>query len=296
MPRSSQEKKYKNSEIPTVSQQKFSTRIREIREESKRWCWVIQDGRDDGGESGEEGNSTRTDTRKSWDFRSKVNSAKEKTNSSITRHARAPHFPILHVGQGEARRGAAMVNHQSRVLSAFPSSSLHRKRSHPFLHLYTIAASWWTKILGECSSTVRTLREFSGIINAWNLEFSPRSKQTERKKVSERKEWRRKEFDFRWHDICTIFDRACVSKGEESSIFLWKRVTFNRNLICNLVSPFLSLFACHFFLLFSLLFFFFHSVARRQSGTRERKRENGGHNTETGCRFVRFLYRLVATG
>lgn len=120
---------------------------------------------------------------------------------------------------------------------------------------------------------VRTLREFSGIINAWNLEFSPRSKQTERKKVSERKEWRRKEFDFRWHDICTIFDRACVSKGEESSIFLWKRVTFNRNLICNLVSPFLSLFACHFFLLFSLLFFFSLCCAASKRNTRKEKRE-----------------------
>lgn len=193
MPRSSREKKYKNSEIPTVSQQKFSTRIREIREESKRWCWVIHDGRDDGGESGEEGNSTRTDTRKSWDFRSKVNSAKEKTNSSITRHARAPHFPILHVGQGEARRGAAMVNHQSRVLSAFPSSSLHRKRSHPFLHLYTIAASWWTKILGECSSSANPPGVFwnnkrvkSGIFAAFKTngkKESEREKRVEEKRV-----------------------------------------------------------------------------------------------------------------
>lgn len=70
----------------------------------------------------------------------------------------APHFLSCAFGRG----AGAMVNHQSRVLSAFPSSSFHRKRSHPFFAFDTIAAaSWWTKIL-HGSANVRALRTPSG--------------------------------------------------------------------------------------------------------------------------------------
>lgn len=181
--------------------------------------------RDDGGEGGAA--STRMDTRK-WDFRCEVNSAKkERTNSSITRHARVPHisYPV--------RLGAALVrwwtiNHE--FYRPFHPRAFTGNGAILFLH----SIQSRRRLDGLKSCTDRRMFErcehppgvFWDNINARNSKFSPRLKQTDERKW----ERERKEFDFRCHDIYmyNFRSRVCVSKGEESSIFLSKRVTFNR--------------------------------------------------------------------